>query len=88
LKSISISPSSESSQFNPVNKGNNFVQHGMLGEYVYFVRDEVAYSKEKMKVLCEKGANAEREIRRKIEESGKKVLNGHYTDGVVLGSKP
>jgi hypothetical protein len=61
---------------------------GMIGEYVYLIGEEVAYFQERIKELCEKSAQAEEEIRRKIEEAGKNVLSGQYTDEVVLGAKP
>jgi hypothetical protein len=60
----------------------------MIGEYVYCIGEEVAYFKEKIKELRAKAAQAEEEIRRKIEEAGKNVLSGQYTDEVILGTKP
>jgi hypothetical protein len=61
---------------------------GMIGEYVYLIGEDVAYFKERVKELCEKSAQAEEEIRRRIEKAGKHVLSGQYTDEVVLGAKP
>jgi hypothetical protein len=61
---------------------------GMIGEYMYSIGEEVAYSQERVRELCEKAAQAEEVIRRKIEEAGKNVLNGQFTDEVVLGVKP
>ncbi|MGE5446363.1 MAG: hypothetical protein ACM3SR_17510 [Ignavibacteriales bacterium] len=68
--------------------GTAKLPEGMIGEYVYLIGEDVAYFNEKIKELSEKSAKAEEEIRRKIEEAGKNVLSGQYTDDVVLGAKP
>lgn len=57
---------------------------GMIGENVYLIGEDIAYSKKEIKERCTNVAQVEEEIRMKIESGWRKVLRGQYADEVVL----
>ena len=52
------------------------------------IGEDVACFKKKIKELCAKAAQAEEEIRERIEKAGSKALSGQYTEELIPGAKP